>query len=70
MQLPSVKMSASWFFAINVFDLAYGIQVDSVKLPIELDSVGSGHVSRRRTPALNNHLDHSFISRHLARQRG
>ena len=48
-------------FGINVFDLDFGIQVDSVKLPIELNSVGSGHVSHRRTSAVNNHLDYRFI---------
>ena len=48
-------------FRTNVFDLDFGIQVDSVQLPIELDSVGSGHVSHRRTSAFNNHFDYCFI---------
>ena len=45
-KLPFVKMSASWVFGINVFDLDFG---NSVKRPIKRDSVRSGHVSHRQT---------------------
>ena len=48
-------------FGINVFDLDFGVQIDSVKQPIKRNSVGSGHASHRRTSALNNHPDYRFI---------
>ena len=53
-------MSASWFLVSTYLIWIFGIQVHSFKLPIELDSV-SGHVSHRRTSAVNNHLDYCFI---------
>ena len=37
------------------------VQIDSVKQPIKRDSVGSGHVSHRRTSTFDDHLDHFFI---------
>ena len=48
-------------FGINIFDLDLRVQVDSVKRPIKCNSVGSGHVSRRRTSAFNDHLDYHII---------
>ena len=48
-------------FGINVFDLDFGLQVDSVKQPIERKFVGSEHVSHRRTSAINDHLGHCFV---------
>ena len=46
---------------VNLFDLDFGLIIDSVKQPVKRDSLGSGHVSHRRTSALNDHLDHCFI---------
>ena len=48
-------------FGVNIFDLDQCIQIDSVKQPIQRDSVGSGHVSHRRTSALNDHFGESLI---------
>ena len=59
MTLPFVNKSA--VLGVNVFDLDFWVQIDSVKQPIKRDSVGSGHVSRCRTSAINDHLDHRFI---------
>ena len=47
-------------FRITVFDLDFGIHVNSFKLPIELDSV-SRHVSHRRISVFNNYLNYCFI---------
>ena len=33
-KLALVSMSESWFLGVNIFDLDFGIQVDSVKQPI------------------------------------
>ena len=38
----------------------FGFHIDSVKQPIKRDSVASGHVSYRWTPAFNDHLDRCF----------
>ena len=46
---------------VHVFDLDVGVQIDSVKQPIQRNSVGSGHVSHRRTSTLYDPFDHSFI---------
>ena len=46
---------------VNVFDLDFGIQINSIEQPIKSNSVGSEDVSHCRTSALNNHLDYSFI---------
>ena len=47
-------------FSVNLFDLDFGVQVDSVKEPIKRNSVGPGHLSHRRTSAFNDHLDRCF----------
>ena len=54
--IPFVKMSASWFLGVDVFDLDFGVQIDSIKQPIKSNSVGSGNVSYCRTSAFNDHL--------------
>ena len=48
-------------FGVNIFDVDLLIQIDSVKQPIQRDSVGSGLVSHRRTSALNDHFGESVI---------
>ena len=45
-------------FGVNIFDLDLWVQIDSFKLPIQRNSVGPGHVFRRMTSALTDHLDH------------
>ena len=54
-KLPSVYKSASLFF-VNIFDLDVGVQVDSVKLQISPDTVGSGQVSHHWTSSFHDHL--------------
>ena len=63
MKFPWVKMSASWFFGVDVFDLDFGFQIHSIEQPIKSNSVGPGNMSHCRTSAFNNHLDYSFIPR-------
>ena len=48
-------------FAVNIFDLGFGVQVDFVKQPIKRNSLCSGHVSQSRTSNFDDHLDHCFI---------
>ena len=56
-----VRMSASWFFAVNIFDLELWFQIDSVEQPIKPNSVVPGHVSRHWSSSFDDHLDHSVI---------
>ena len=53
--------SGELVFGVNIFVSDFGVQIDSVKQPIQRDSLGSGHVSHRWTSAFNDHVDHSFI---------
>ena len=46
---------------VNIFDLDLGLHIDSVKEPIKSNSVGSGHMSHRRTSSFNYHFDHVFV---------
>ena len=48
-------------FGVDVFDLDFGVQIDSVKQPVKSNSVGPGYVSHCRTSAFDDHLDHRFI---------
>ena len=49
------------FFGVNVFDLDFGVQIDTIEQPIKSNSVGSGNVSLCRTSSLYRHLDHCFV---------
>ena len=48
-------------FGVDVFDLDFGVQINSIEQPIKSNSVGSGNVSHCRTSALSDHLDHCFV---------
>ena len=48
-------------FGVDVFDLDFGIQIDSIEQPIQSNSVGSGYVSHRWTSSFDDHLDHSSV---------
>ena len=62
MTLPLINKVCELVFGVNMFDLGFGVQIDSVKQPIKRDSVGSGHVSHhRRGSAIYDRFDHSFI---------
>ena len=47
-------------FGVNVFDLDFGVQIDSIEQLIKSNSVGSGNLSHYRASSLYNHLDHCF----------
>ena len=46
---------------VNVFDLDFGFQIDSIEQPIKSNSVGPGKMSQCETSSLENHLDHCFV---------
>ena len=48
-------------FGINVFHVDLWVQIDSVKIKIQRNSVGSGLVSHRQTSVLDDHFDHCFV---------
>ena len=47
---------------VDVFDLDFGVQINSIEQPIKRNSVGPGNMYHCRTPSFNDHLDHSFIA--------
>ena len=46
---------------INVLDLDFWVQVNSIEQPLERNFVGPGNMSHCWTSAFHNHLDHSLI---------
>ena len=48
-------------FGFNVFDLDFGVQIDSIEQPIKSNSVGSGNMSHCGTSAFHNYFNYSFI---------
>ena len=48
-------------FGIDVLDLDFWVQIDSIEQPIESNSVGSGNMSHCGTSSLKNNLDHCFV---------
>ena len=48
-------------FSVDVFDLDFGVQIDSTKQPIKSNSVGSGNMAQCRDSSLYDHLDHCFV---------
>ena len=61
MKFPLVKIVSELVFGVDVFDLDFGIQNNSIKQPIKSNSVSPGDVSHCRTSAFDNHFDYSFI---------
>ena len=58
---PLVRMSASWFLGVNIFDLDFRIQVDPIKQPTKSDTVSSRHMSQSGTSSFHYNLDHGFV---------
>ena len=48
-------------FGVDVFDLDFGVKINSIEQPNKSNSVGSGDVSHCRTSAFHDHFDYSFI---------
>ena len=46
---------------VSVFDMDLGVQIDSIKQPIKIKSVGSGNMSHCKASSLYDHLDHCFV---------
>ena len=46
---------------VDVFDLDFGVQVNSIEQPVKSNSVSSGNMSHCWTPSFHNPLDYSFI---------
>ena len=48
-------------FGVNIFELNLWIQINSVKQPVESNSVGSGYVFHSSTSAFDDHVNHCFV---------
>ena len=60
-EIPLCQNVSELVFGVDVFDLDFGIQIDSIEQPIKSNSVSSGNMSHCRTSAFHNHLNYSFI---------
>ena len=49
-------------FGVDVFDLDFRVQINWFKQPIKSNSMSSGNMSHRWTPAFHNHLDSASSS--------
>ena len=48
-------------FCVDVLDLDFWVQIDSIEQPIKSNSVGSGNMSHCRASSLDDHLDYCFV---------
>ena len=48
-------------FGVDVLDLDFWVQVDSIEKPIKRNSVGPGNKSHCGTSSVHNHLDNCFV---------
>ena len=48
-------------FGVNVLDLDFCVQIESIEQPIQRNSVDPGNMSHCGTPSFDNHLNHCFI---------
>ena len=48
-------------FGVDVLDLDFWVQIDSIEEPIKRNSVGPGNMSHCGTSSLSNHLYHCFV---------
>ena len=60
------EISCGWHvgklvFGVDVLDLDFWVQINSIKQPINCNSVSPGNMSHCGTPSFNDHLDHRFI---------
>ena len=60
-EIPLCQDVCELVLGVNVFDLDFRVQIDSIEQPVKCNSMGSGNMSHRWTPSFHNHLDYSFI---------
>ena len=60
-EVPFSQHVSELFFGGNIFDLNLRIQINSVKQPVLINSVGSGYVSHCWTSAFDDHFNNCFV---------
>ena len=60
-EIPLCQDVCELVSGVDVFDLDFGVQINSIEQPLKSNSVGSGDVSHCRTSAFDNRFDYSFI---------
>ena len=61
MKFSVVSMSASGFLVSMYLIWIFGVQIDSVKQPIERNTASSGNVSHRQTFAFYDYLEYCLV---------
>ena len=60
-EIPFCQDVCELILGVNVFDLDFWVKISPIKQPIKSNSMSSGNMSHRWTPAFHNHFDHSLI---------
>ena len=60
-EIPFCQYVSELVLGVDVFDLDFGVKINSIKQPVKSNSMGSGNMSHCWTPAFGDHLDHSLI---------
>ena len=60
-KIPFCQDVCKMVLGVDVFDLDFGVQIDSIEQPVKSNSVSSGHVSHCWTSSFHDHLDYSLI---------
>ena len=60
-EIPFCQDVCNLVLGVDVFDLDFGVQIDSIEQPVKSNSMSSGNMSHCWTPAFHNHVDYSFI---------
>ena len=60
-EIPFCQHVCKLVIGVDVLDLNFGVQINSVKQPVKSNSVGFGYVSHGWTSAFDDHFNHCFI---------
>ena len=60
-EIPFCQDVCKLVLGVGVFDLDFGIQINSIEQPFKSNSVSSGDVSHCKTSAFHNHFNYSFV---------
>ena len=59
-EIPFGQDVCKLILGVDVLDLDFWVQINSIKQPIKCNSVSPGNMSHCRAPSFNDHFDHCF----------
>ena len=60
-KIPFCQDVCKLVLGVDVLNLDFGVQIDSIEQPVKSNSMGSGNMSHCWTPSFHDHLDYSLI---------